>query len=330
MNNQARISQLFEDIKQQKIIILGDLMLDRYLWGKVARISPEAPVPVVEIESEFSRLGGAANVAYNVASMGATPLTIGVIGADAAGEEVRNQYRKLNFSAAGLIVDASRCTTEKTRIIAQDQHVVRTDREIKTEISDEILEQILVNFKGQLPQASAVILQDYNKGLITQKLLQQVIPLINEQGKIVVVDPKFNHFFDYKNVTLIKPNKKEAEQVLGMKIQSRADIIHAGEKIKEKLQCRNVLITLSEQGMSLFDENGQVEFIPTTARKVHDVSGAGDTVISVLSVALAAGADVRQASILANFAAGIVCEEVGVVPIKPDALYQVVVAAEGI
>lgn len=309
---------LFENFNTKNIIIIGDLMLDRYLCGTVQRISPEAPVPVVEIESEFARLGGAANVANNIASLGANPIALGVVGDDASGQEIRAIFEEQGFSTSGIVTDPARCTTEKTRLIAHNQHVVRTDRETKTEIDDKILKKIIDAFKAHLPEADAIILQDYNKGLITKKLIREIIALCRKHDKLVMVDPKFQHFFDYKDVALIKPNKKEAEQILGTHLTTEAEIIAAGKEIKKRLNCAHVLITLSAQGMCLFNGGDQALFIPTTARKVHDVSGAGDTVISVLSVVMSSGASISEAAKLANYAAGLVCEEVGVVPINKE------------
>lgn len=322
------VQAIFDSFRDKKVIVLGDLMLDRYLWGRVTRISPEAPVPVVEIDSEFVRLGGAANVANNVAALGAQPLAIGIIGADTAGEKVRQLFQEYNFSTAGLIVDKSRCTTEKTRVIAHNQHVVRTDREVKTPISAEIFQAVLNCYQQLLPQADAIIFQDYNKGLIFKELIEVVIRRARSYNKIITVDPKFQNFFDYKQVTVMKPNKKEAEQTLGAQFQSPADVIQAGRMIRTRLDCKNVLITLGEQGMCLVDAEDQSALIPTTARKVHDVSGAGDTVISVLTVALAAGLPIELAARFANFAAGLVCEEVGVVPVDRQKLLQMVISQE--
>jgi len=311
-------------MQNRRIAVLGDFMLDRYLWGSVTRISPEAPVPVVEIDSETEHLGGAANVANNIAGLGALPLPIGVIGKDSSGERLLELINNAGFSQDGLFIDNGRPTTIKTRVIAHDQHVVRTDRESRRDLASEMQDQLLHHLEKILPQLDAILIEDYNKGVIAQPFLSHVIELAQSRRCPITVDPKFNHFFEYRGVTVFKPNRKETEEVLGMKFTSTGDIERAGEILLQRLQCENVLITLGERGMALFRKDGSRHLIPTQARRVHDVSGAGDTVIATLTVALASGADILEAATLANYAAGVVVGEVGAVPIDKQKLIEAI------
>lgn len=308
----------------RRIAVLGDFMLDRYLWGSVTRISPEAPVPVVDIDNETEHLGGAANVANNIAALGALALPIGVIGKDGSGERLLELLENAGFPRDGLLVDHSRPTTIKTRVIAHDQHVVRTDRESRRALDAAMQEKLLRHLEKILPKLDAILIEDYNKGVIAQPLLTQVIALAQSRRCLMTVDPKFNHFFDYQQVTVFKPNRKETEEVLGMKLAGSPDINRAGEILLQRLQCENVLITLGERGMALFRRDGSSHLIPTQAQRVHDVSGAGDTVIATLTVALAAGADILEAATLANYAAGVVVGEVGAVPIDKQKLIDAI------
>ena len=297
-------------------------MLDRYYWGSVARLSPEAPVPVVEVESESVRLGGAANVAHNIATLGGTPLMIGVLGKDDDGKRLRSIVTENRFPTDGLVEDASRPTTVKTRVIAHHQHVVRVDKEVKEDVSEEVQGRILEVLKARMDAIDAVILEDYNKGVIVKDLIAEIIALARKKNKIIAVDPKFHNFFEYKKVTVFKPNRKETEEALSCRLTDAQSVEQAGRTLVERLEVENVLLTLGERGMSLFERKGGVTHVPTMARKVADVSGAGDTVVSTLTMALAAGADVREASTLANVAGGIVCGEVGNVPVNPSLLRE--------
>jgi rfaE bifunctional protein kinase chain/domain len=320
--SRERLSQLFNGFKGKRIAVIGDLMLDRYYWGAVSRISPEAPVPVVEVASQSTRLGGAANVANNIASLGGMPVLIGVIGNDEGGAALKGILEESGFPSAGLITDPARPTTIKTRVIAHHQHVVRIDQEVKEDIDSGIQEQILSVLSRELPSLDAVILQDYNKGVIVKDLIGEIIRRVRAGGKIVTVDPKFHNFFEYKNVTVFKPNRKESEEALGRKLTSRDAVERAGWDMLKRLDAENLLLTLGEEGMSLFERSGSVTHVQTKAKKVADVSGAGDTVISALTVSLVAGATIREASAIANVAGGVVCGEVGIVPIDRQALLE--------
>lgn len=319
-----RLDTLFKQFAGRRIAVIGDLMLDRYFWGTISRISPEAPVPVVEVESESTRLGGAANVANNIASLGGIPLMLGVIGQDNGGKALKGIIEECGFPTAGLVLDAKRPTTIKTRVIAHHQHVVRIDQESKSDVSDEVRGQLLDILGREIKSIDALILEDYNKGVITRELIREVISLARRNGTVVTVDPKFNNFFEYENVTVFKPNRKESEEALGRRLTDLQSIEQAGRDMLKRLKAENVLLTLGEQGMSLFEQGGSVIHVSTQAKHVSDVSGAGDTVISTLTMALVAGATIREASSLANYAGGVVCGEVGIVPIQKDALTNAV------
>jgi len=319
-----RIDWLFEQFRNKRIIVLGDLMMDRYVWGTVSRISPEAPVPIVEVTREFTRLGGAANVANNLYSLGATPIPIGIVGDDFEGNSLIELMKGSHFLSDFVFKDDSRATTVKTRFIANNQHVVRADRENRSPIRPELTEAVIEAVKSNLSQADAIIIQDYNKGLLTKELIAAVTDIANRDQKIITVDPKFDNFFEYKTVTLFKPNRKETEAALGIRIDSLESIQNACRMLISRLACQAVLITLGDQGMCFLDANGEFDQIPTKARSVHDVSGAGDTVISTLTLALTTGIELKEAITLANYAAGVVCGEVGVVPIEPSKLREAI------
>jgi len=317
-----RLNTLFEKMKQQKIIVIGDLMLDRYIWGRVSRISPEAPVPVIDIESESFRFGGAANVTYNVKTLGAEVMPVGIIGDDGSGIRLKKLFGEKDLPVDGLIIDQDRPTTVKTRIIAHNQHVVRTDREMRHPLSRKVQDRLVDFIKAHLSELSGIILEDYNKGLLVPRFIHTVIEMAGKRNVMVFVDPKFDHFFEYQNVTVFKPNRKEVVDRMGLRLDSDEAIERVGEKLMERLRCKYLLITLGEEGMMLFEPGKEPNKVPTRAVKVHDVSGAGDTVIAAMTTAMTAGASVQEAASIANHAAGIVCGEVGIVPIDRDRLYE--------
>ena len=322
--SESRVKTLFDQFRGKRIGVIGDLMLDRYYWGSISRISPEAPVPVVEVESQSIRLGGAANVANNIASLGGIPVMIGVIGDDSGGKRLSALVEEAGFPSSGLVIDKSRPTTTKTRVIAHHQHVVRIDQEVKEDVGKDVQGLILETLRGELSGLDAVILEDYNKGVIIRDLIHQISALVRKAGKIVTVDPKFNNFFEYKHVTVFKPNRKETEEALGRRLTDLPSIEKAGWDLVKRLEADNVLLTLGETGMSLFERDGEVTHVSTRAKNVADGSGAGDTVISTLTMALVSGATVKEASALANHAGGVVCGEVGIVPIQPQALLDAI------
>ncbi len=323
MIKEERLNFLKENIEGKNIVVIGDLMLDAYFWGAVSRISPEAPVPVVEIDNEFYRFGGAANVANNIIHLGANPIPIGIIGEDQYGEIFKELMRKEGISSETVFTVKERPTTTKVRVIADSQHVVRIDKEVKSDIDKET-ENLIVSFlEDRANDIDGIILQDYNKGVLTKSLIKRVTALAKRKDILITVDPKFKNFFEYKNVTLFKPNRSETEQAYGIKIENDDDLRNAGFRLLNDLQSESVLLTLSEDGIALF-EKGKSDFrrVPTKARKVSDVSGAGDTVISTLTLALASGGSLVESAYLANYAGGIVCEEVGIVPIEADKLFN--------
>ena len=309
-----RLDELLDSFSSLKILVLGDLMLDEYLWGRVGRISPEAPVPVVEVDSESIRLGGASNVVNNVSSLGAIAIPVGVVGEDSAGEQLIEEHEKAGFTTAGIIKDPFRKTTVKTRVIAHSQHVVRADIETTDPLDGKVSNRIIKFIEEVIDDIDAVLFEDYNKGVITRDVLSQTIQLTKSRGKLTAADPKFDNFFEFKEVTLFKPNKKEVEGALGIRIGSNEDAVQAGQELQRRLKCENVVLTRGAEGMSIFEKDKKVSHIETVAREVYDHSGAGDTVISALTVALAAGSDLKEAAILANHAAGVVISEIGIVP----------------
>jgi len=318
--SQQRIDELLTSVRSKNIAVIGDVMIDRYIWGSVNRISPEAPVPVVEVESESARTGGAANVANNITSLGAKAFLIGVVGNDYSGKEFRSILEQQGTSAEGIVTDDARPTTVKTRVIAHNQHVVRIDSEEKKDVNEAVQQKIFSVLERHIQELDAIIIEDYNKGVVVTSLIRRIIDLANTHKKIVTIDPKFHNFFEYTNVTVFKPNKKETEEALGMKLRTDEEVIAAGKTLLQRLNAETVLLTRSEQGMSLFEKTGSVVHIPTKARKVADVSGAGDTVIATLTAMIASGASFVEAATLANYAGGIVCGEVGIIPIEPRTL----------
>ena len=321
---EKRLLQIMNSFSGLKIAVVGDMMLDCYFRGDVKRISPEAPVPVLEVDSEFYRFGGAANVALNILKLGGIPFPIGVIGNDNDGKIFLSLAEDSKINLSGFIIDNDRPTTTKTRVIAHNQHLVRIDKESKKYLSSEVQNKIVKYIEDNVDVLDGIILQDYNKGVLTPSLIEIITSLANNKNKLITVDPKFNNFFLFKNVTVIKPNRKEAEDVLGMKLRNDEDISLAGSRILEQTNAEYVVLTLSEEGIAVFEKNKPEKRMPTKAQKVADVSGAGDTVISTLTMALAAKANIFEASYIANYAGGIVCEEVGIIPIEKNKLIDTI------
>jgi rfaE bifunctional protein kinase chain/domain len=301
-----------------KILVLGDFMLDQYIWGRVDRISPEAPVPIVDAQNETVSLGGAGNVILNLRQMGAQVVAAGVTGEDWAGERVRQLLEEQSIPSSNIL-KSKRSTTLKTRIIAHHQQMVRVDREDRTLIGEDIQSELSQRFLDALSSVDAVIISDYSKGTITPALLAAVLPEAKRQNKLVCLDPKVRYFQSYTPVTVITPNQAEAGSLLGYPIVTEADLKEAGKRILKLIDCKALLITRGEKGMALFSE-GSLTLVPARAREVYDVTGAGDTVISVLCVALAAGAQMLDAVKLANIAAGIVVGKVGTAAVTPTEL----------
>ncbi len=317
-----RLLELKSNFKNFNVAIIGDMMLDGYLWGDVKRISPEAPVPIVEIDNEFFRFGGAANVALNITKLGGNAMPFGLLGKDDNASIFKDLVNKANMSGDFLINDASRPTTTKTRVISADQQIVRIDKESKKTISEELEQTLFDSLKNNINSIDAIILEDYNKGVLSENLIYKIIELANKENKVITVDPKFENFFNFKNVTVFKPNLKETEDSFGRKINSKSDIEKIGFELLKKINSKYILLTLGADGMAIFESGKQMEIIPTKARKVLDVSGAGDTVISTLTISLLAGASISEATNLANYAGGLVCEDAGVVPIEKEKLFN--------
>lgn len=316
----AQLEKIIKQAQKTKILVFGDLMVDEYLWGNVTRISPEAPVPIINISEAQVRFGGAANVAYNLIGLGHTPLLVGIVGQDRMGQLFQKMMKENGLDNDGIIALPDRPTTVKTRIIGNNQHIARVDQETVEPISLKVQEKLFEIFVSHIEDVSAIIIQDYNKGVVVPWLINRIVDLATRKAKLITVDPKFDNFFEFKNVTVFKPNVKETEEALAMRIKDEPDVIAAGNKLLSLLNCEAVLITRGALGMALIEKNNQNTFVETKARKVADVSGAGDTVIATLTYALCGGASMKQAVTMANFAAGLVCEEVGVVPVKLDKL----------
>jgi rfaE bifunctional protein kinase chain/domain len=306
-----------------RILVVGDVIMDEYLWGRVERISPEAPVPVVEVEKDDRRLGGAGNVVSNIIALGGQALLFGVIGDDPIGAEVVRKLSQLNSGADGMVVEDWRPTTVKTRIVAHSQQVVRVDREKREPVSEASIKKILATFEEQLNPSDAIVVADYGKGVVTQSLMDGIRSLTRGSGTILVVDPKVQNLALYKEVTVITPNNNEAQLMSGIQIEDDQSLRRAGARLLEELGCQMVLITQGDKGMTLFEGDGQTTQIRTVARKVFDVSGAGDTVTGTFTLALAAGLTARQAAVLANLAAGIVVGEVGTATVPAAKLKDV-------
>lgn len=303
-------------LEGHRVLVVGDLMLDHYIWGSVQRISPEAPVPVVNVLRESVLLGGAGNVLHNILTLGGRGLLCGVVGADDAGRWLSEDLKAKGVEIGGIVVEDERPTTQKTRIIAHQQQIVRYDHEKKSEISSKTEKKFIQFINEQIYHIDCMVISDYAKGVITKGLLRTILPLALRRGIPVVVDPKVHHFSLYKKVTVVTPNHLEASQASGIEIVDEATLRQAGKVLLKKLGCRAVLITRGEQGMSLFDKSGEITHIPTEARQVFDVTGAGDTVVSTLSLAISAGAPLPAAARLANHAAGVVVGMVGTTAIE--------------
>ncbi len=307
------------------ICIIGDVMLDQYLLGEVTRISPEAPVQVFETRESEPKLGGAANVSLNIKSLGADPFLIGVVGNDSNAEILKKVMIQNNQTIDGLITEESRPTTCKTRVIADSHHLIRIDSESKKDISKETQKRIFDLLNKNAEKIEVIILQDYNKGVLTKDVIKEVIDFSRTNSIKVLVDPKFDNFFEYKDVFLFKPNKKEIEEAFGKKAKALIEIQNIGKELLNKINCKYLVCTLGENGIMMFENNDReilISTFNTRARNVADVSGAGDTVISTIAVAISGGASVKDAVTISNFAAGIVVEEVGIVPIEKESLIK--------
>jgi D-glycero-beta-D-manno-heptose-7-phosphate kinase len=312
-------SAIIPTFATRRLAVIGDSMVDRFLWGKVDRISPEAPVPVVKLEKETRKLGGAANVAANIRALGAEVVLFGLNGSDEAGDWMTELLTEHGIDSRGMVETEDRPTTIKTRIIAHSQQVVRTDREDDRPVPDHYTREILMRLEALGP-FDGYILSDYGKGVLTDSALRQCIDRAKAAGSPIVVDPKRGDYSQYHGVTSLTPNQKEAEQACAMSIIDESSLSKAGKALLERTAAEAVLVTRGEHGMALFCKDGQEHHLPTEATRVYDVTGAGDTVIAVYTTALAAGVDFATAASLANHAAGVAVKELGTVAVTAEQL----------
>jgi D-beta-D-heptose 7-phosphate kinase/D-beta-D-heptose 1-phosphate adenosyltransferase len=316
-----RHRQALAGFPQTRILVIGDLIIDHFIWGSVTRISPEAPVPVVNVTRENLLLGGAANVLNNIYALGGNGAICGVIGQDIMGDHLSELLQNLGSSTGGIVRSGDRPTTKKTRIIAQHQQVVRFDREKTGPLPDGVREELFAYLDKNLASFQAVIVSDYHKGMISAELMALIMKKLRFQTDIpVIVDPKPRLMERFTGVTIMTPNLHEAEMMAGMTITGEAELLEAAETIMDKLQLKALLITRGEAGMALFEREREPLLIPTMAREVFDVTGAGDTVVATLALGLAAGLDFTEAAVLANSAAGIVVGKLGTATVTPAEL----------
>jgi len=307
----ARARELIDRFSDRRVLVLGDVMLDHYIWGEASRISPEAPVPVVGVSRESSRLGGAANVAHNVRTLGGRPSLLAVIGDDPAGELLRAELTARDIAPDQLVIDPQRPTIKKTRIIARSQQIVRIDRERAGDVDGSVFDQLSQRIADALAQCEAIVISDYGKGVISGPLLARWLPAFVSSGLPVCVDPKETHFHSYRGVTVLTPNVSEASFAAGRRIRDEATLEAVGRELVARLEAQALLITRGEAGMSLFPRTGARIDIPAVGRDVYDVTGAGDTVVATLALGLAAGGTLAEATWLANHAAGRAIRELG-------------------
>jgi D-glycero-beta-D-manno-heptose-7-phosphate kinase len=310
------LDELFNQFTKLRVLVIGDVMLDAYVWGRVERISPEAPVPVVNVVRREIRLGGAGNVLLNVQALGAEPIVCSVIGTDAAGDQLHQQLTERGLNCDGLIRSASRITTIKERIIAGTQQVVRVDTETDAYITLDERPQLVERAKSLIPSCHVVLFEDYDKGVLSREAISEIVAFANASNVPTVVDPKKRHFLDYEHVTLFKPNLKELKE--GLKVDFNIDqpgeLAHVVTQLKERMHLAGTLITLSERGVYIDFEGAQIH-LPAHVRKIADVSGAGDTVISIAACCVALQQSPHRVAAISNLGGGLVCESVGVVPV---------------
>jgi D-beta-D-heptose 7-phosphate kinase/D-beta-D-heptose 1-phosphate adenosyltransferase len=311
--NHKRAMEIIDRFSLARVLVVGDLMIDHFIWGKVSRISPEAPVPVVEVDADHLLLGGSANVSHNIHAMGGRVYVSGVVGADKIGKKLISEFRKRQIDPRGIVVEANRPTTLKTRIVAHSQQVVRFDRESRQSISGSSIERMIAYIRSLRDELGAIVISDYGKGVITKDLLNGIRDLVRGRDIIVCADPKKSDFSLYEGCNIITPNHHEAGRAAGVDRVSRENLIEVGTTLLERYHYQALLITRGEEGMALFEKNDRVHYtlFPTEAREVFDVTGAGDTAIGVFALCMASGASFKEAAFLANHAAGIVVGKVG-------------------
>ena len=317
------IQKVFEDFNSLNVLIIGDVMLDSYIWGAVERISPEAPVPIINVKKKDFRLGGAANVALNIASLGAQPILCALIGDDDDGKKLIQRLDERKISKEGIVVSAHRPTTVKTRIIASAQHVVRVDEESDTVVNAQEELEIMERIEKLLPLCQVVIFEDYDKGVLNDTIIEKTVQLATKNNIPTVVDPKKRNFLSYKGVTLFKPNLKELREGLKIEVEAsnQSTVERAVDQLKEKLNAAGVMLTLSEYGVYIDFQHEKIK-LPAHEREIADVSGAGDTVVSIAALAVALKLSPRQIAFLSNLGGGLVCQHVGVIPIDKEELLK--------
>lgn len=318
------VSKYMDKFPEARILVVGDIIMDEYIWGNVSRISPEAPVPVVDVQDQTKMLGGAANVLNNIISLGGRAILCGVIGNDPTGREILERLKTTGSATRGIVVEQKRPTSIKTRIIAHNQQVVRFDRESRKGIESESRDKLLRIVQEHRGEIDAVLVADYGKGVVSEALMKSLRGLLPDMSVPLAVDPKTGNFECYRGVDVITPNHYEAGAFSRIEIMDEDTLVRAGRQMLDELDCGTVLVTQGKDGMTLFEKNGEISHIPTVAKKVFDVTGAGDTVISTFCLGLASGMDMKSAAVISNFAAGIVVGEVGTTTVKVDELRKVV------
>lgn len=318
------LAKYISEFNKATVLVIGDIIADHYIWGKVERISPEAPVPIVDVQRESFMPGGAGNVANNIISLGGMVKICGVVGKDDMGRWITDRLRADGVNTDGIVIEEGRPTSKKTRVVAHSQHVVRFDHESRGDISSQSQDLILEYIRTHINDIKVVVLSDYAKGVITRNLVKNVLQLALEYNMCIVVDPKLKHFDYYTGATVITPNTSEASLASGLTITDNESLSRAGNILLNQSNAEAVLITRSEHGMSLFEKSGDITHIPAVAREVYDVTGAGDTVVSTLALSLAAGASLKNAARLANYAGGIVVGIVGTATVQQGQLISAI------
>jgi rfaE bifunctional protein, domain I len=320
-----RALEIIAGFSKSGVLVIGDVMVDHFIWGKVSRISPEAPVPVVDVQKDSILLGGCANVLNSIYAMGGKVYVTGVIGADDIGQGLVNELRSRKIDTAGIVVEKGRPTTLKTRVVAHGQQVVRFDQESRKPIPKASTQKILEYVKALHNKIGAIVVSDYSKGVISKELIEGIKSIVKDSNIFICLDPKQSDFSIYQGVHVITPNHHEAQRAAGMEINNSDDLMLLGEKLLKKFDFKALLVTRGEEGMSLFEKRRKIEhtYFPAQAKEIYDVTGAGDTVIGVLALALAASADLKEATCLANHAAGIVVGKVGTATVSQEELKEV-------
>ena len=322
----SQLLAILEKFRAANLLVVGDLMLDRFIWGEVDRLSPEAPVPVLRVVSENATLGGAANVVHNIRTLGGKVTACGIVGKDDAGRRIVTALRQIGARTAGVFTDASLQTIQKTRIIASPHHqqIVRLDRESRDSIGGATLKKLRDFVSARAKRFDGIVISDYGKGVIHEELLDAVAHVVGKDKIIYVVDPKKENYDKYRFPTLITPNKTEASEAAGIPIHNDQSLLAAGTKLLRKWRAKGVLITRGPEGMSLFRPRFPIKHFPTEARDIFEVTGAGDTVVAVCALALVSGASYEDTAVLANLAAGFVGDEVGTVAVHVEQLKGVI------